>query len=84
MHLKYFSLYSVNVQYEVFAILTLCDRFNQAPGALLGWEPVIDGVTLLAHPRELAKAGQLNPVPLLLGTNADEGTVLSQCPAHTR
>ena len=38
------------------------------------WSPVIDGVELVAHPAVLASEGEVNQVPVLLGTNADEGT----------
>jgi carboxylesterase type B len=42
---------------------------------LCDWSPVIDGVELTAHPAILAAAGQFNKgVPVLLGTNADEGS----------
>eukprot|EP01052_Picozoa_sp_SAG31_P055461 SAG31_NODE_15325_length_760_cov_1.291982_1_plen_210_part_01 len=38
------------------------------------WSPVIDGVELHAHPYELLSSGRLAPgVPLILGTNRDEG-----------
>jgi len=44
-------------------------------GALLPWTPVVDGVELTALPAELAAQGLYNKVPVLLGTNKDEGTV---------
>jgi carboxylesterase type B len=44
-------------------------------GNLCDWTPVIDGIELTAHPAVLAAAGKFNKgVPVLLGTNADEGT----------
>ena len=38
------------------------------------WAPPIDGVQLQAAPTVLLEAGKIAPVPILLGTNADEGT----------
>eukprot|EP00940_MAST-03C_sp_MAST-3C-sp2_P001952 g1952.t1 len=50
-------------------------------GALCDWTPVIDGVELLAHPRDLLARGAYNRgVPIMLGTNADEGALLSGNP----
>ena len=39
----------------------------------LAWGPVIDGKLLAAHPLVLAKEGKIHKVPLLLGTNTNEG-----------
>jgi len=46
-------------------------------GAFLEWSPVIDGVEVLGDPRERAAAGLIAPVPVLLGFNADEGTLFN-------
>jgi para-nitrobenzyl esterase len=48
--------------------------------AFLEWSPVIDGVEVLDDPRALAKAGAIAPVPVLLGFNADEGTLFNDSP----
>ncbi len=39
----------------------------------LEWSPVIDGVEVVGDPRALAAAGQIAPVPVMLGFNHDEG-----------
>eukprot|EP00756_Hemistasia_phaeocysticola_P019260 Hpha_TRINITY_DN15648_c1_g14::TRINITY_DN15648_c1_g14_i1::g.99755::m.99755 len=46
-------------------------------GAMLGtwWWPAIDGTTLPASPVELAARGEAADVPLMLGTNENEGTI---------
>jgi carboxylesterase type B len=44
---------------------------------LCDWAPVIDGVSLLAHPKVLVKRGEVNRVPVLMGTNRDEGTLFT-------
>jgi len=44
---------------------------------LVTWAPVIDGVSLTAHPHELVQSGQIHHVPVLLGTNRDEGTTFT-------
>jgi len=33
------------------------------------WTPVIDGVSMTAHPRVLVEKGDFNRVPILMGTN---------------
>ena len=48
--------------------------------AFLEWSPVIDGVEVLDDPRVLAAAGKLAPVPVMLGFNADEGTLFNSAP----
>ncbi len=43
---------------------------------LLSWSPVVDGVELTDTVLHMAKAGKVtNPVPVLGGTNRDEGTM---------
>jgi para-nitrobenzyl esterase len=37
------------------------------------WTPIVDGVEISDQPRYLYERGQFNPVPVLLGTNRDEG-----------
>jgi para-nitrobenzyl esterase len=39
------------------------------------WLPVLDGELIPATPYSLVEAGELNPVPVLLGNNADEGSL---------
>ena len=50
-----------------------------AEGAIFGdgagWGPNIDGKTLPGQPNALVKAGTFNKVPVLLGSNKDEGTI---------
>jgi para-nitrobenzyl esterase len=48
--------------------------------AFLEWGPVIDGVEVVDDPRALAAAGALAPVPVLMGFNADEGTLFNDAP----
>lgn len=43
----------------------------------VGFAPVVDGEVLPASPRELLAERRYTPVPLLLGTNADEGTLFT-------
>jgi len=39
------------------------------------WAPVIDGVEVVAEPALLAAQGKVHDVPVMLGTNRDEGTL---------
>ena len=43
-------------------------------GAFMSLAPAIDGVELAAHPSVLAREGKWADVPLLFGSNLDEGT----------
>lgn len=45
------------------------------PDGFLQWGPTIDGVEFTDTAENLAKKGQFNNVPVLLGTNEDEGTL---------
>lgn len=47
---------------------------------LLDWSPVIDGVDVVGMPEELAAQGKAANVPVMLGTNANEGTNFTPCP----
>ncbi len=50
----------------------------------IGMAPNVDGVVIPVDPRRALLDGPANEVPLLLGTNADEGTVFSlTTPIHT-
>jgi para-nitrobenzyl esterase len=44
------------------------------------WQPVVNGTTLPAQPLQLLEAGQFHQVPVLLGTNADEGAIFALAP----
>ena len=48
----------------------------------LEWSPTIDGVVVLDDPRVLVAAGQVAPVPVLLGFNHDEGTLFNSAPTN--
>ncbi len=41
---------------------------------MIDWAPVVDGVVLAEEPRVLLAAGRFHRVPVLLGTNKNEGT----------
>ena len=43
----------------------------------IGFQPVIDNVTLPAHPESLRPLGDISPVPLMTGSNANEGRIFS-------
>lgn len=43
--------------------------------SLLDWAPTIDGVELTDHPRALMAKGLAHDVPVILGTNRDEGSL---------
>lgn len=49
--------------------------FAAAPSQV--WNPLVDGTFLTGYPSSLLGAGQYNAVPLLTGTNSDEGTGFS-------
>jgi len=42
---------------------------------IIPWWPAIDGTTVPASPLDTAARGQLNDVPLMLGTNKNEGSI---------
>ncbi|RYG51932.1 hypothetical protein EON67_02350, partial [archaeon] len=48
--------------------------------AFLQYSPVIDGVELTADPRALLAKGAVNPVPIMLGFNMNEGTLFNSAP----
>ncbi|HEY0373636.1 MAG TPA: carboxylesterase/lipase family protein [Amnibacterium sp.] len=50
------------------------DAFAAQPGTRL-LAPVVDGELLPKHPLDAFRDGESNPVPLIIGTNADEGTL---------
>ena len=45
--------------------------------AFLEWAPTIDGVEVVDDPRVLVRDGKVAPVPVMLGFNADEGTLFN-------
>lgn len=63
-------------QWELFrAGRRLGGRANRATPGLMPFGPVVDGLALPAHPLDAARAGHTHPVPLVIGTNRDEGTL---------
>jgi len=46
----------------------------------LEWSPTIDGVYVLDDPRLLLKAGKAADVPVMMGFNADEGSLFVRAP----
>ena len=70
---------------DVIKALPLKAGFFFGTGA--SWGPLVDGVVLPKQPMTLVKDGKWNKVPLLLGTNKDEGTLfifLGQLAAMTK
>lgn len=49
--------------------------FAAAPSQV--WNPIIDGDFLTGYPSQLIRDGKFNNVPLLIGTNTDEGSSFS-------
>lgn len=43
----------------------------------IGFKPTIDGWLIKEAPEEIFRQGRQNPVPLIIGSNADEGTLLA-------
>lgn len=54
----------------------LINNQENANNALVAWSPVVDGVELTDIPPQLVRQGLFNHVPVLLGSNHDEGTLL--------
>jgi para-nitrobenzyl esterase len=50
------------------------EAFGEQPGTRL-LAPVVDGELLPKHPLDAFRDGESNPVPLIIGTNANEGTL---------
>jgi len=44
------------------------------------WGPVIDGVEITEAPEILAKKGMFHKVPVMVGSNANEGTIFTKLP----
>lgn len=57
---------------------TLLDHYGNTTHGFIQFSPVIDGVEVIDDPRALAAAGKIAPVPILLGTNYDEGTIFTK------
>jgi len=55
---------------------------NLAGKPWIPWAPTVDGVELHAHPWQLLKEGKLNKVPVLHGTNRDEGAGFEPLPQN--
>ena len=49
---------------------------------ILEWSPVVDGVEIPDDPRNLASEGRVHNVPVLLGSNKDEGTYFVNIPRN--
>ena len=47
------------------------------------WEPVVDGQELTHEVWELAQVGKVAPVPILMGTNANEGAIFTGVSPNT-
>ena len=47
-------------------------QFAQEPGRVI-WAPIVDGVEVPDQPRELFQRGLFTRIPIVLGTNRDEG-----------
>jgi para-nitrobenzyl esterase len=47
-------------------------QFTQEPGRVI-WAPVVDGLEVPDQPRELYRRGLFSRVPIVIGTNRDEG-----------
>ena len=59
----------------LLSALPVSDALTATDGGV-SWGPNIDGVTLAKQPLDLVRAKTFNKVPVLLGTNQDEGTLL--------
>ncbi|HTE53759.1 MAG TPA: carboxylesterase/lipase family protein [Kofleriaceae bacterium] len=62
-------------------LIAVQDRLIQRWG-LGAFTPVVDGVTLLARPIDVVRAGDGARVPLLIGTNRDEWTLFDVFVGH--
>jgi para-nitrobenzyl esterase len=60
-----------------YSQLISADNGNVLQG-VVEWSPVIDGVEIPDDPRALIAAGAVNPVPVMLGWNHDEGTLFNR------
>lgn len=50
-------------------------NFAFTPGEWGTWSPIVDGTTVTGQVPDLIAAGQFNRVPVMLGSNRDEGTL---------
>jgi para-nitrobenzyl esterase len=59
--------------------------FYQGGEARWRFNPIVDGVIVPAQPRDLFAAGEVAEVPLILGSNTDEGTLfhVGEMPVET-
>ncbi len=60
---------------QLLKALPISEDFTGGSGGVT-WGPNVDGVTLTKQPLDLVRAGAFHKVPVLMGTNKDEGTVL--------
>jgi para-nitrobenzyl esterase len=61
---------------DLLQALPLKEDYLATTGGAVTWGPNIDGTTLTDQPLALVKKGSVNKVPVLIGTNADEGSVI--------
>ena len=52
----------------------------KVPTGWLQWTPVVDGVDVIDTPTTLLAQGKVADVPVIFGTNRDEGTAFNSCP----
>jgi carboxylesterase type B len=72
---KCYNIADANAELKCLQSLTTTE-VNTAQLALkaINYSPTADNVEASTHPWLVLNAGQANPVPILLGTNTDEGT----------
>lgn len=56
------------------------DAHVQIDAPFIAYTPAVDGVVLTDKPAVLLENKQMNPVTIMVGSNADEGTLFSQLP----
>jgi len=68
---------NVRLLHEAHARAAQGSKWNYKPRLfpLMPWGTTIDGVALLRQPLEQIISGQYNKVPVIMGTNNDEGTI---------
>ncbi|MDZ4805740.1 MAG: carboxylesterase family protein [Candidatus Eisenbacteria bacterium] len=59
-------------------ILSAADPAQGLYGGGIKFAPVVDGVILPDDPERLFGLGHFHPVPILIGTNADEGSIFTE------
>eukprot|EP00762_Andalucia_godoyi_P002625 ANDGO_03382.mRNA.1 Crystal protein len=59
------------------AVFKLPDVFNFSLSYALYYSPVVDGSNVMGQPVDLFEQGKFQKMPILMGTNADEGIMFS-------